>query len=265
MFLFGLLLGILYLQRSVAIFYMFPVLLFYYFYNKENFIKQAVFICLGLLIVLLFVGLHNYKRSGIFYIISTQAKDGLYIYLTPNILAEKKNYTVKKARNQLDKKKIIWMKKENIDLRKEEDRLKHYDYQRKIAFNVMLKNPITSLKVVINRTMHFVVIDPLSHVYYFHRWNYDNGHFYQSKEHKKWIIPRILYSFIIYFFCFLGVKNIYNEKKYRIFLLYFILSILYFTLVQSWYGGTRYFAPILIYLSFLFSFGFESFLRVFKR
>ena len=71
---------------------------------------------------------------------------------------------------------------------------------------------------------------------------------YASKNHEK-----------------VCVLYIYKKKEYKHLLIYLFLSIVYFTGVQSWYGGTRYFAPILIYLSFLFSFGVTFLMKNYKK
>ena len=254
-FLMGLLLGVLYLQRSVAIFYIIPVLVLFYFKDRYNIMRSLLFISLGYFAIHLLVGFHNYKRVGIFYSTSTQAKDGFYIYLAPNILANKLSINSDEALNILNEKKNNWVLKNNLNLEKETDRLKFYSYQKDEALKIILQNPIQSMRVILEKTIHFVIIDPLTHVYYFHRWNSDEELFYKSNDHKKWIIPRIIYSIIIYFVCFYGVISLFNKKSNRIFFSFLILSIFYFSLVQSWYGGTRYFAPILIYLSFFFSSG----------
>ena len=72
-------------------------------------------------------------------------------------------------------------------------------------------------------------------------------------------LPRIIYSIFIYLFCFMGVMNVYKKKEYQTLLIYIFLSIIYFTAVQSWYGGTRYFAPYLN-ISFFFIFFGVTFL-----
>ena len=270
---FGLLLGLLYLQRSVAIFYTVPVLIYYYIDNRENFLKFLTYISSGLLIVLLLIGYHNYKRSEIFYVISSQAKDGFHMYLLPEILAKKNKTTHKEAQNELtnDLERFVLEKKLNLNVvnnirpENEKDRQTFFDYQKKIAINMMFENPIITLKVIAKRTLSFFLIDPVAHVYYFHNWNADDGPYYKSDQHKMWLLPRIFYSLIIYFFCFIGVMSIYKNEKYRGFLYYILLSIIYFTAVQSWFGGTRYFSPIIIYLSFLFSFGILNFKKFIKN
>ncbi len=251
----GLFLGLFYLQRSVAIFYIFPILLLFYIKNKNLFLKSSIIILTGYLLIHVFVGYHNYVRSGVFYSTSTQAKDGFYIYLAPNILSEKLNISNKDAKKILDKKKQNWMEENNIDYKNGElDKLSLYKFQQKEAFKIIIQNPINSLIAISKKTLHFLVLDPLTHVYYFHRQD-DDILFYESENHKKWILPRIIYSIFIYFVCLLGLIFFYKNRKNRTLLYYLLLSILYFTAVQSWYGGTRYFAPIIIYLSFFFSHG----------
>jgi hypothetical protein len=266
-FLIGLILGILYLQRSVAIFYIIPILIYFYSLNKKNFIRYALIMLVSLSLVHTFVGYHNFKRIGFFYNVSTQAKDGFYDYLLPIIISEKNKINISDAQIYIEDKKKIWMKKNNLENKSFEDelnRMKYYDYAKNYSSNVMIKNPLLTSKIILKKTLHFFIIDPLTHVYYFHRWDNLEGLFYGSDTQKKWVVPRIIYSLIVYFFVFLGFYNFFkNEKNNKLFFL-IITSILYFTAVQSWYGGTRYFAPILIYLSFPFAFGLISFKKLFK-
>ena len=263
--LFGLILGIFYLQRSVSIFYILIVFTYFIIFIREKILRNLFLIFTGFMIVLAFIGFHNYKRVGVFYVTSTQAKDGFYIYLAPEILAKKHNINSKLALKDLQNKKVSWINENKLNIDKEIDRLRVYNYQQKEAFKIILENPLISFKVIANKTLHFFVIDPVTHVYYFHRWNSDNGDFYKSEMQKKWISSRIIYSIFIYLFCFMGVLSIYKKKEYRHILIYIFLSIIYFTAVQSWYGGTRYFAPILIYLSFLFSYGVTFLIKNCKK
>ena len=261
-FLIGLMLGILYLQRSVAIFYIIPILIYFYSLNKKFFIRYALIMLVSLSIVHTFVGYHNLKRIGFFYNVSAQAKDGFYDYLLPIIISEKNKINISDAKIYLEDKKKIWMKKNNLENKSFEDelnRLKYYDYAKNYSLNIMIKNPLLTSKIILKKTLHFFIIDPLTHVYYFHRWDNLEGSFYGSDTQKKWVVPRIIYSLIIYFFVFLGFYNFFRNQKNNKLSFLIILSILYFTIVQSWYGGTRYFAPILIYLSFPFAFGLVSF------
>ena len=263
--LFGLILGIFYLQRSVAIFYILVVFIYFIIFIREKILRNLFLIFTGFMIVLAFIGFHNYKRAGVFYVTSTQAKDGFYVYLAPEILSKKYNINSKLVLQNLQSAKVSWIFENKINIDNERDRLRVYNYQQKVALKTILDNPLISFKVIAVKTLHFMVIDPVTHVYYFHRWNTDNGDFYKSETQKKWISSRIIYSIFIYLFCFMGVLNIYKKKEYKHLLIYLFLSIVYFTGVQSWYGGTRYFAPILIYLSFLFSFGVTFLMKNYKK
>jgi hypothetical protein len=225
---------------------------------------------LSFLIIHVIIGYHNFKRVGIFYTVSTQAKDGFYDYLVPLIISKKNEITTNEAKKYLNNQKMIWMKKNNLDenlFTDETKKMKYYDYAKDYSIKIMLKNPVITGKIIFKKTLHFFIIDPLTHVYFFHRWSNEEGLFYGSENQKKWLIPRIIYSFIIYFFVFFGLLKFFiHEKNNRLFILS-ILSIIYFTAVQSWYGGTRYFAPIIIYLSFFFSYGlinFKDLIKTFK-
>ena len=272
LFLFGILLGFFYLQRSVAIFYIFVLFFYFYLADRKNLIRYFAFILPGIIIVFLFLGFHNYKRSGVFHVISTQAKDAFYIYLVPEIIANKKNISTPDALKELLQNEKEWVTKEkikfsidevgNISSVNEMGRLKVFEYRKKVATNYLLTYPISAIKVILNKTIHFFIIDPVTHVYYFHgRNNEIDGLFYKSDDQKKWVIPRIIYSSIVYLFSLLGAINLYKIKEHRKILTFTFLSILYFTSIQSWYGGTRYFTPILIYLAFLFSSGVELFVK----
>ena len=262
---FGFILGIFYLQRSVSIFYIFVVFFYYIIFIREKIFKYLFLILAGFMIILALIGIHNYKRAGVFYVTSTQAKDGFYIYLAPDILAKKYNINSKLALKNLQSTKVNWINENKLNIYNEIDRLRVYNYQQKVAFKTILDNPLISFKVIAVKTLHFLIIDPVTHVYYFHRWNSDNGDFYKSETQKKWILPRIIYSIFIYLICFMGVLNIYKNNEYKHLLIYLFLSIVYFTGIQSWYGGTRYFTPILIYLSFLFSFGVTFLIKSHKK
>ena len=65
-----------------------------------------------------------------------------------------------------------------------------------------------------------------------------------------------LFYFYLFNLFYEELMNVYKKKEYKHILIYIFLSIIYFTAAQSWYGGTMYIAPILIYiyLSFLFSY-----------
>ena len=265
-FIAGLILGLLMLQRSVAMLYIFPIIFYYIFVFKNNFVKPALFLICGYVLVILFLGFHNFSRSGVFYISPSQSKDGFYMYMIPSIISKKENITISIAKENLIYEENIWLKENNINIKKEIDALKYYDYLQKKSFKLIIENPIICAKYVLNKTLHFAVLDPLRHVHFFFKYEYKGKpetRYYKSKTQKNLIPYRIVYSILIYIVCFLGLLHlIKNNNKNH--LLIVILSVLYFAAMTSWMGSTRYLTPCLIYLSIFFGNGL-SFLTNFKK
>ena len=264
----GILVGILYLQRTVSIYFFILVIIYILFFSKKKIYLTSIFIT-GYLIVLILLGVSNYKRSDVFYITSTQAKDGFWMYLVPNILIERDKIDFSEVTKILDKKMNSWKLENNIndnDLKIEKTRLKMYDYQQKESFKIILNNFGASVKVIIKKTLHFLVFDPLGHTYFFHKYDYKTPHsigYFKSEDHKKFIIPRVIYSLIIYSVCLVGLFSCLKirDKKY----LYLLLgSLIYFTLIQSWIGNNRYATPNLIFMSVFFSLGFCELIKLKK-
>ena len=262
----GFILGLLILQRSVAMLYLFPIIIYYIFTFKGNFIKPTLFLICGYLVVVLFLGFHNFSRSGVFYVNSSQSKDSFYKYMIPSIISKKENIKASLAQKNLIIEENNWVKNNKINFKTEKERLKYYNYLQKKSLMIIIENPLISVKHIINKTLHFAVLDPLRHVHFFHKYEYKGKpetRYYKSKTHQKLIPYRIAYSILFYGVCFLGFLQLIREKNIN-HLLIVILSVLYFTAMTSWIGNTRYFTPCLIYLSIFFGSGL-TFLRNFKR
>ena len=265
----GLLIGILYLQRSVSIYLFIIIGIYLSLITKKKIFSCTVFI-LGYLIIISLLGFSNYKRSDVFYVTSTQAKDGFWMYLIPNIISKKDKIDTHIAEKVLNEKLSKWKTENNInddDLKLEKNRLIMYNYQQREAFKIILNNISVSTEVILKKTFHFLVFDPLGHTYYFHKYDYKTPlsvGYYRSEDHQRLIIPRIIYSLIIYTICLIGFISCLKlqDKKY-IYLL--IACILYFTIVQSWIGNNRYATPNLIFLSVLFSFGINKIIKLSKN
>ena len=103
--------------------------------------------------------------------------------------------------------------------------------------------------------MHILLLNPF-HIYSDH--NFRSGEYYYVTEtHNKLIPYRVIYTLILYVICLFGLFSIIQKKQYNI-LLYLILSIMYFYGLVSWHGNTRYFMPVMIYLSFFFGSGIDK-------
>ena len=82
----------------------------------------------------------------------------------------------------------------------------------------------------------------------------------------------LLYSIIIYFFVLVGLKSfflkIYKKRSldfYDKFLIFNLISILYFVSIAGLWGQPRYFTPCLINISFFFAYGANTILSRFKH
>ncbi len=256
-FIAGFILGLMFLQRSVAIFYIFPVIFYYIFIFRKNFVKPSIFLICGYIFILIFIGYHNYSRSGIFYTSPTQSKDGFYKYMVPSIISKKDKISIAQAKDILKSNEKLWIKENKIDLKKEKDLLLYYNFLQDESFKIILDNPLISANHVINKTIHFIVLDPLRHVHFYYKYEYKGKpetRYYRSETHMNLIPFRIIYTLLIYSISFCGLIYLFKINK-KSHLLLVVLSLLYFLAVCSWIGNTRYFAPCLIYLSLLFGNG----------
>ena len=131
----GLLIGIMYLQRSVSLYLIFPIIIYYIFCfkNLSYVLKSTFFILIGQIVVLTFLGYNNYKRAEIFYITPMQAKHAIYHYMTDNLVSKGNKIDSKKAFEKRIAEKKIWIKENKIDLDNEKDRRKLYNYYFRLS------------------------------------------------------------------------------------------------------------------------------------
>ena len=280
----GLLLGLLFLQRSAGIFYIIIIISYFLFNKDERSLKKIFLTLFSYLIICFILGMHNFKRAGVFYVMPTEGKYNMYKYFAKDVLA-KKNETTTTAINKIEvKNSLIWIKNHlpKIDTKNleeisspyaigteiidEKDRLKYYNYLNKRAYKILIKNPTITLKKVFSGVIHFSVLNPFF-VYYDYEYFKDYsssiiGDFFLSEEHQKIIPARIIYTLLIYSICFMGFFVLLKKNLKLTFLLFF--SILYYYIVLGWYGKTRLFTPCLIYMSVFFGLGLENIINKIK-
>ena len=76
-----------------------------------------------------------------FYFLPTQTNiDNLYNYFLPKVGTKKTKYFQQKSLKILSDKNDILINEHNLDLKKEEDRIKPYNLQRNIAVEILLNN-----------------------------------------------------------------------------------------------------------------------------
>ena len=281
----GILLGLLFIQRSAGIFYIFLIITYYFITLESDKFKKITLISISYLFICLILGFHNFKRAGIFYVMPTEGKYGMYKYFAKNILSQSEKISVEEINKKEVKKSLIWIEKNmpeinyrnyifikspyeiGLEIKNEKDKIKFYSYLNKRSYEILINNPILTIKEVFKGFIHFSVLNPFFVFYdYEYYKNYSSsiiGDFVYSIQHKKLIPIRIIYTSIIFLICLIGLIDCL-KKNTRLSLL-LISSILYYYLILGWYGKTRLFLPCLIYLSIFFGLGLNLILNKFKR
>lgn len=284
-FLIGVLLGILFLQRSAGVFYIFIIIFYYIFLLKKESIRPIFFISIAYVLIIILLGFHNYKRSGVFYIMPTEGKYAIHRYFANDVLSKSLNInpiqsekleselTYKwlkdnkiKLDSNLDHKKINTSLAYRAYIKDEKERIKFYNYLNFRGYQILLEHPVETIKNVINGFIHFSVLDP-AFVYYDYEYykDYKKIDFVYSDIHKKWIPIRLIYTILIYSVVCFGIYDFFKNKKNNNLLLIILLSAAYYYLLLGWYGKTRLFVPILIYLSIFFGNGLVFILDKFYK
>ena len=247
----------MYLQRSIAIFYFLPILI-YFIFERKKLVFMFSYLS-GLILILSFLGIHNFLRSDVFYVTPIQSKVDLYRYLIPNISKEKNSDQSKKELKNFEKKFQTFKLKNEIDTNSEEDLIKYSKYVQKVSINYILQNPSSTIKVIFKKSLHSLVFNPFE-INTFYKYEYKPANkkkyeYYKSDEHKKNVKIRVFYSSIIYLISLMGFLNLLRNRKNYNLTIFLILSLLYFTFLGGWQGNPRYLAPNMIFLSIFFSYG----------
>jgi hypothetical protein len=134
----------------------------------------------------------------------------------------------------------------------EQDKVKFDNFFRNRTINYFLEYPSDFLKFMIKSSVHISLLNPF-HIYSDN--NFRSGEiYYLTETHDKLVPYRIIYTLLLYVVCVYGFYALIRKKDFRI-LLFLIISIIYFYGLVSWHGNTRYFMPVVIYLSFFFGYG----------
>ncbi len=195
------------------------------------------------------MGLLNYNRSNIFYFLPTQTIDNLYNYFLPKVEEKRLNISSNKSKIILIDKTNTLINENNLDLKKEKDRIKLYSLQRDISVEIFLNNKIITIEKALKSYIHSALLNPLEVLF----TRIKGREYYKSKLHEKFIKYRIIYSVLIFGIVFLGFINVVNQK---IIFPHIILGCgIYFFIISGWVGYTRYFVPTLLSFSLYFAYG----------
>ncbi len=281
----GILIGLAFLQRSGGVFYILPVLLCYIFLFRKKITNPFLGVVSGFMLVCILIGMYNYHKTKVFYVFPPGGKWGMYSYFSVYVLADQLNVSGAEARKYEVKKVLEWADKNNIkfknelDLTKmkqplnfrsyfltEKDKIKFYDYINYRQYEILLENPLITIKKTIYNTAHIIILNPTFNHYYntYRGVEKHSPEFVYTETHKNWIPFRITYTLIIYIFCLMGLIALFNKKKfYEVSLILF--SALYYIILFGWYGKTRLYVPSLIYLAVFFGVGVDIFLNRFVK
>lgn len=246
-FLTGLLLGILFLQKTVAIFLIFFLIIFFLFdEDKKIFFKNFVMI-LGFLTVIIFLLKDNYKKTGIIYFMPIQTKSAHYEYIAHKIINDKEG-TIQSLKN----KEEIWKKKNNYDENDFNSFYKYSNYKQQQAIKIMLENKIQTIKIYVRNSLSHFMLNPLQ-TYFWHEYNDKskiNQEFHLSDTSKKYFIFKVFYSLLFYSVVSLGVIRVFKNKIKIKFHLLVLSMVFYYMFMLGWVGNSRYFMPSVVLLSF---------------
>jgi len=132
----------------------------------------------------------------------------------------------------------------------------------KRTVKILIDNIWLASTIIIKNSFHSLLLNPF-HVYSDHNF-VSSEYYYMTDNHDKLLLPRIVYTLLIYSVSLIGFFSLIKKKEYKL-LSIIMLSIIYHFGMVSWHGNTRYTVPILIYMSFLFGYGCNNLLLLRKK
>ena len=252
----GLFLGLIFLQKTVGVLFILFIV-FYVFFTEVKYKLIKIFnINLGFFLVLILLGLDNFKKTGIFYVMPTQTKNAHYSVLVPQIFSEKKDAQAYIELKESEKK---WKIENNFSEENFKNVYNLRKFEQKKAIEIILENKIITLKIYLKKIINHLILNPFQ-TYYWHKYNqieYSNEEFHLSEESKKYFYFKVLYSLIFYIILLIGFIKIKNDKKNYKFHLLLMFLVSYLVFMLGWVGNSRYFVPSLIFLSIFFGHGID--------
>jgi hypothetical protein len=252
----GLLLGILFMQRTVAFYYIFFLIPLFIFFYKDQRIKNLLSLIIGYLIVLLFIGISSYNSLGTVRITPTQTDDAIFGYLAPNVYAKQKDISISESKKIFFGNKVNnFVVSNNLNLNNFEDIQLLLNYQKTYGYEILINDPVNTIKVLIynyskNLFIHYNWVTEL-----FNSSGKKNEQNIQTvNRDKNSFIMRGIYSLIFFFITLVGL--IYSFKVFDKKIISFLFfSSIYFYIVSGWIGNPRYFLPSYVFSIFFFSIG----------
>ena len=256
-FLIGILSGLLFAQRSAAIFYFVIIFIYFLIFLEKKKFKKIIIYFFSYLICLSFILTHNYLRSGVAYLTPLDQRTALFHYFEPEIISKKENISFSDAKKKLSDDLIIWKTEKKLNLENEKDLIIYLDEKKKRSIKTILSNPTISAKIVLKKTFHSGLLDPV-YVYFFSNTEYEGKNpYYKSDLHAKIVKFRFFYSIFIYIFSIIGFYIALKNLKMK-FIFISCFSYFYFLMILGWMGSTRYYTACLPYILIFFSIGINT-------
>ncbi len=254
--LFGVFIGLMFMQRNVSIFLFIPAIIYLFINLKFKAIKPSIFLIAGYSLVILFIGYENFRQTKVFYVVPKHQLTSQWHYLGQKLIANKLNISEAEGSKIKLNDFNQWKEKNNIDLENFEDKRKVYKYKSKYTVELLKENIFFFAKYHIYKSMQSLILS-VDEVY--REYNNDKTveRYWELPSFKKNLKYKIFYSFIIYIICFIGLirillkGNLY-EKKLSLFI---IMMCLYFTTLLGWVGTGRYMVTNEIFYSIFFGYG----------
>ena len=248
----GIFIGIMYMQRTVALIYPLIILIYILLLNENLRRKIFKFITLmsGMILILFLIGFHNLNRAGIFYFTPTQTKIALQTYVEADIIKKSEKISYNEARKKLKNFNSDVLKNYKYNLSNEAERIEFSSKIQENSLKTILENKEITLKIIFKNYLHSMLLNPVQ-VYYetkYQTWDeYKN-----SPDHKFWLVIRLIITPI--FFIFTAIGLVFSIKKIDLkFNIFLFLSISYFFVMGCWLPNTRYFVPSVLFMTIYFS------------
>ena len=284
-FILGVFISLLSLQRQTAYFFIIPIIFYYLIFIKKNEYYKLIFLFIGFFTIQSIVGYNNLIRDNKFYLLSGDSKTAIYYNIGQQLVSEGNDLTREEFRNFDSKMAQNWLQKNSIkfdtknvankientrlpftvyrkSIVNESDKVLFDNFYAKKTIEILLNRPWLSFKIILKNSMHSALLNPF-HIYSDHNF-VDSEYYYLTETHDKLIPIRIFYSILIYTISLLGFFTLVMKKEYKL-LSILMLSMIYSYGMISWHGNTRYFVPVLIYLSFFFGYGCNNLLLSLKK
>ena len=263
----GILISLMYLQRSVSIYYILIIFIYLLIFFKKKFLIDLFIIATLYTFTHFLIGFHNFKRDGAFYSVPILQKEDLYGYFIPKIIKYNKNPYFSENFNTRHDTLDNFIELNNLNSEKEikiDERLLIAENNNRKALELIFEYPAASIKEYVISYSHYLLLKPNEMHFLFENENKYDGKFYLSKKFNDEIFLKIFYSMVVYLISLFGLFYfIFNKLFDYLFIL--ITSIVYFSVPVVWHTQSSYLSPILIYLSIFFSAGLIQIMSIFKN